>query len=120
MHSPYISEQASRIFVASRHLYVNIHRVPFHEYPLTFFDSVRPQLSNTGTEIIYVEQSELLNSLRLTLMGATSSFHVWDPQRECFALRGVHHDKNGILSIIGRDETMTQRLGPFISKDHWP
>ena len=73
------------------------------------FDSIRPQLSDTATQIIYVKQSELLSSLRLTLMGATSNFHVWDPQQECFILRGVDQDKNGILSIIGRDETITQR-----------
>jgi hypothetical protein len=84
------------------------------------FDSVRPQLSNTTTEIIYVEQSELLTSLRLTLMGATSNFHIWNPQQERFLLRGVHHDKNGILSIIGKDETITQRFASFISKAAFP
>lgn len=84
------------------------------------FTSVRPQLSNAATEIIYVEQSELLASLRSVLMGATSNFHVWDPRQERFILRGVHHDKNGILSIIGRDETITQRLAPSISKSAWP
>ena len=75
-----------------------------------FFDSVRPQLSDTTTEIIYVEQSEFLASLRLTLIGATSNLHVWDPQRERFTLRGAPHDKSGVLSIISRDETITQRL----------
>ncbi|KAF9646581.1 hypothetical protein BDM02DRAFT_3099578 [Thelephora ganbajun] len=89
MHSPYISEQPFHVFIASRHF-------------------VRPQLSNAATEIIYVEQSELLASLRLTLMGATSNFHVWNPQQECFILRGLHHGKSGILSIIGRDEAVTQ------------
>lgn len=83
-------------------------------------DSVRPQLSDTTTEIIYVKQSELLDSLGLTLMGTTSNFHVWDPQQERFTLRGVHPDKNGILSIIGRDETITQRLGSSTSKNGWP
>jgi len=83
-------------------------------------DSVRPQLSNAATEIIYVEQSELLASLRLTLMGATSNFHVWSPQQERFILRGVDHEKSGILSIIGRDEMTTQRLASFISKNTWP
>ena len=84
-----------------------------------FLDSVRPQLSNAATTIIYVKQSELLVSLRLTLMGATSNFHVWNPQQECFILRGVHHDKNGVLSIIGRDETITQRSASSISKYPW-
>lgn len=80
-------------------------------------DSIRPQLSNAATEIIYVEQSELLASLRLTLMGASSKLHVWDPQRECFIIRGVQRDKRGILSIIGKDETITHRFGPFIPKN---
>ena len=83
-------------------------------------ESIRPQLSNTTTEIIYAEQSELLASLRLILMGATSNFHVWDPQQERFILRGVYQDKNGILLIIGRDETITQRLAQFFSKNAWP
>jgi hypothetical protein len=84
------------------------------------FDSIRPQLSNSMTEIIYVDQPELLISLRLTLMGATSKFHVWNPQQERFILRGVDPDKNGILSIIGRDETITQRLASFTSRSTCP
>jgi len=84
-----------------------------------FLDSVRPQLSSAATVIIYVKQSELLVSLKLTLMGATSNFHIWDPQQERFILRGVHRDKNGVLSIIGRDETITQRSASSISKDAW-
>jgi len=82
-----------------------------------FFDSVRPQLSDTTTQIIYAKQSELLGSLRLTLMGATSNFHVWNPQQERFILRRVDQDKHGILSIVGRDETITQRLGLTIPKN---
>lgn len=82
-------------------------------------DSIRPQLSNTTTEIIYVEQSELLTSLRLTLMGATSNLHVWDPQQECFILRGMQQGKDRILSIVGKDETVTHRLAPFIPKAAW-
>jgi len=81
-----------------------------------FFDSVRPQLSDTATQVIYVKPSELLGSLRLTLMGATSNFHVWDPQQERFILRKADQDKHGILSIVGRDETITQRLGSSIPK----
>jgi len=84
-----------------------------------FLDSVRPQLSSAATAIIYVKQSELLVSLRLTLMGTTSNFYIWDPQQECFVPRSVHHDKNGVLSIIGRDETITQRSASSVSKDAW-
>lgn len=50
-------------------------------------------------------------------MGATSSFHVWDPQHERFTLKRVRHDKNGILSIISRDETITQRFESFTPED---
>lgn len=50
-------------------------------------------------------------------MGASSKLHVWDPQRECFIIRGVQRDKRGILSIIGKDETITHRFGPFIPKN---
>jgi hypothetical protein len=116
MYSPYISEQASHIFVASRHLYVNT-EIRFMIISAHLFNSVKPQLSDATTQIIYVKQSELLGSLRLTLMGATSDFHVWDPQQECFILRGVDQDKKGILSIVGRDETMTQRLGSLITRN---
>lgn len=46
-------------------------------------------------------------------MGATSNHHAWDPQQERFILRGVHQEKNGILSIVGQDETITNRLASF-------
>ena len=48
-------------------------------------------------------------------MGATSNLHVWDPQQERFVLRTVDQEKHGILLIVGKDETITHRLGPFIS-----
>ena len=49
-------------------------------------------------------------------MGATSNLHAWNPQQERFILRGVHRDKHGLLSIIGKDETITHRLVPFTPK----
>lgn len=49
-------------------------------------------------------------------MGATSNLHVWDAQQERFTLRGVHRGMSGILSIVGRDETTTQRLAAI----HFP
>lgn len=82
--------------------------------------SIRPQLSNTATEIIYAEQSELLSSLRLTLLGVTSNLHVWDPRQERFILKGAHQGENGMLSIICKDETITYRLASFVPNIVWP
>jgi hypothetical protein len=50
-------------------------------------------------------------------MGATSNFHVWDPQQECFILRGVDQEKNGILSIVGQRRNDNAEVGPIITRN---
>ena len=49
-------------------------------------------------------------------MGTTSNLHVWNPQEERFFLRGAPRDKNGILSVVGKDEIITHRFVLFIPK----
>ena len=79
-------------------------------------DSIRPQLMNAATEVVYAEERELVASLRLTLMGTTSNLHGWDPQQEHFVLRGPGNEKMGILSIIGKDEIITHRSVLFVPR----
>jgi hypothetical protein len=59
--------------------------------------------------IVYVTQKELLIALKMTTLGTSSVFHVWDPAVERFVQAGLGECKHGLLMIDGRDEVVSQR-----------
>ncbi|KDQ31404.1 hypothetical protein PLEOSDRAFT_1111793 [Pleurotus ostreatus PC15] len=87
--SPFISEQDQQTFVSIRH-------------------HVTPRLRDPFIDIIHVSEEQLMQSLRSTVLGSSSTLHVWDPLGERFVLRGVHTGNEGILIIDGKDHSIGQ------------
>jgi hypothetical protein len=71
--------------------------------------SVRPLLSDATTEVIYVDQRDLLSSLRVLVTGTSSVLHSWDPEAETFRVRNVKQGNIGLIVIVGKDEVVTAR-----------
>jgi hypothetical protein len=71
--------------------------------------SVQPRLNDPSTEMIYVTQTELLNALKMTVLGTSSIFHTWDASKERFVQAGIEEGKQGFLLVDGKDEVVSQR-----------
>ncbi|GBE81235.1 hypothetical protein SCP_0309620 [Sparassis crispa] len=89
--SAFLSQQPSHIFASAR----------YH---------VRPPLQDPGIQLVYTTLHELIQSLRMSLTGTSSSLHVWDHQSETFILRGVNEGKKGIIVITGKDEVVSSSV----------
>lgn len=63
------------------------------------FASVLPTVKNFN----YVEQNDLLQSLRLTSLGSSSSLHIWNSLTETFV------DTGGVILIDGKNEIVSTR-----------
>lgn len=71
--------------------------------------SVTPRLRDPFIDIIHVSEEQLMQSLRSTVLGSSSTLHVWDPLSERLVLRGVHTGNEGILIIDGKEHSVGQR-----------
>ncbi|KAF9467451.1 gamma-tubulin complex, DGRIP91/SPC98 component protein [Collybia nuda] len=87
----FLSEQESLVFAAARH-------------------HVQARLNDPTKTMVYVTQAELLNALKMTVLGASSIFHVWDASEERFVQSGVEKGNQGFLLMDGKDEVVSQSL----------
>ncbi|KAF9010717.1 gamma-tubulin complex, DGRIP91/SPC98 component protein [Cyathus striatus] len=78
--------------------------------------SVLLRLQESGIKQIYVTQYELLSSLKMTVLGASSALHVWDVSSENFRIDGK--DETISESLIARFitiGTLLRRLEVFVA-----
>ncbi|KAK7045547.1 hypothetical protein VNI00_007379 [Paramarasmius palmivorus] len=93
----FLSEQDYIVFAAARH-------------------HVQPQLLNPDKDIQYVYQSDLLENLKMTALGTSSSIHKWDVNSEQFVEVGRGDGKQTSIVVYGKDETMSSSLiSPFLT-----
>lgn len=74
----------------------------------TYF-SVQPRLNDPTKTMVYVTQTELLNALKMTVLGTSSIFHIWNTSEERFVQSGVEEGNQGFLLMDGKDEVISQR-----------
>jgi len=72
--------------------------------------SVQPRLFNPTHSHLYVTQKALLSSLKTTVLGFSSEFHVWEATSERFIQIGtVQNSKKGFILVDGKDEVVSKR-----------
>ncbi|KAK1222922.1 hypothetical protein PQX77_014199 [Marasmius sp. AFHP31] len=87
----FLSEQDSVMFAAAR----------YH---------LHPQLHPEDTEILYVSKDDLLRSLKMTVLGASTSLHEWDPTSETFTNSVGRDGRRRTIIISGKDETISDSI----------
>ncbi|KAG6828692.1 hypothetical protein H0H92_007054 [Tricholoma furcatifolium] len=94
----FLSEQDNLVFAAARY-------------------NVNLRLRDPAVQMVYVSQSNALNALKMTLLGASSVYHTWNPVLERFTQTGEENERIGYILIDGKDEvvsTRSAREGPTV------
>ncbi|KAA1472810.1 hypothetical protein DENSPDRAFT_205654 [Dentipellis sp. KUC8613] len=94
LSSGFLSEQNNRTFAAARY-YVN------------------PRISDPDIDMTHVTKQQLLESLRLVMIGNSSCFYAWNEDLEQFGITSLTSGKRCVLSVDGRDEIIT---GSFVKR----
>ncbi|KDR74981.1 hypothetical protein GALMADRAFT_69458 [Galerina marginata CBS 339.88] len=93
--TPFLSEQGDVVSTSARYY-------------------VQPRLYNALDSTTQVTQKDLLLSLKKTVLGLSSQYHVWDPMSERFVQVGTENsDRKGFILIDGKDEVVS---GSFIQR----
>ncbi|CAE6420964.1 unnamed protein product [Rhizoctonia solani] len=96
--SAFLSEQSARVFVAAR----------FH---------VQPRLA-LGDDLVrrYISPADLLSSLKVTLLGGTSSLFSWDEKAK-FVVRSDKNKPGGTVLVLGElsEQTTASLIEPFLA-----
>ena len=71
--------------------------------------SIQPLRFDLRERIVYVNELEFLESLRMTVLGTWSFLHRWDQVSETFLSYDTAEDQQNRLIIIGKDQTMSSR-----------
>jgi hypothetical protein len=71
--------------------------------------SMRPLPFDLRARVVCVNELEVLESLRMTVLGTSSFLHTWDPVSETFLSSGAAKDLPIRLIIGGKDDTMSSR-----------
>ncbi|KAF8844752.1 hypothetical protein BDN67DRAFT_1052727 [Paxillus ammoniavirescens] len=79
------------------------------EQPWSTFRSVQHQV-HTGSHVVRVTESELLNSLQLVVLGTSSPLHVWDMTSQSFVQVGSSEAHPSTLLVEAKDNTMSQSI----------
>lgn len=66
-------------------------------------------MSDPSTDMVYVAQDDLLNSLKMTVLGTSSTMHTWDLPSETFKQAGIGKEKRGYLLVDAKDEVISSR-----------
>ncbi|KAJ1304538.1 hypothetical protein OPQ81_005679 [Rhizoctonia solani] len=97
--SAFLSEQSAAVFVAAR----------FHVQPPLVMDD----------EVIrrYISPTDLLLSLKTTLLGETSSLFGWDERIGRFTPRSAKNELGGTILVLGElsEQTTSSLIEPFIA-----
>ena len=73
-------------------------------------DSVQPRFSDPNIMVSYVTQEELLVSLKMIVLGTSSTLHTWCPSSEKFVQVGCQDGQRGYLLVDGKDEVVSSRF----------
>ncbi|KAG5641756.1 hypothetical protein DXG03_004288 [Asterophora parasitica] len=87
----FLSEQDSLVFAAARY-HVNL------------------RLRDLSVNVVYVTQNNLLNALKMTVLGTSSVYHTWDPSSERFVQACLGDNQKGFLLVDGKDEVISQSI----------
>lgn len=90
-NTPFLTEQSSDVSTSAQ----------YHMRPLPF---------DLRASVVYVNELELLESLRMMVLGTSSFLHTWDPVSETFVSLGGAKNLPNKLIIGGKDETMSSSL----------
>ncbi|KAG1742908.1 Spc98 family-domain-containing protein [Suillus lakei] len=89
-NTPFLTEQSSDVSASAQ----------YH---------MRPSLFDLRASVVCANELELLESLRMTVLGTSSFLHTWDPGSETLSFRGAENLPNKLI-ISGKDETMSSSL----------
>ncbi|KIJ67680.1 hypothetical protein HYDPIDRAFT_173488 [Hydnomerulius pinastri MD-312] len=100
---------------ARKHKETTNPKTPFlTEQSPSVFDSVQRQVQPTflkkHTKVIRVPEIRLIDSLRLVVLGTSSSLHVWDAASQLFVQAGSLETKPMTLLIESKNDVMTQSI----------
>ncbi|KAJ8090436.1 hypothetical protein PM082_019034 [Marasmius tenuissimus] len=87
----FLSEQDGVMFAAARH-------------------HLHPQLHLEDVEILYVSKDDLLRNLKMTVLGASTSLHEWDPVSETFTNSIGRDGRRRTIIISGKDTTISDSI----------
>ncbi|KAG2126974.1 Spc98 family-domain-containing protein [Suillus bovinus] len=90
-NTPFLTEQSSDVSASAQ----------YHTQPFPF---------GLRVNVVCVNELELLDSLRMTVLGTSSFLHTWDPVSETFLSSGGAENMLNKLIISGKDETMSSSL----------
>ncbi|OAX44150.1 gamma-tubulin complex, DGRIP91/SPC98 component protein [Rhizopogon vinicolor AM-OR11-026] len=90
-NTPFLTEQSSEVSASVQH----------HMQPLPF---------DLRGKVLCVNELELLESLRMTVLGTSSFLHTWDPVSETFLSSDAAEDLPIRFIISGKDETMSSSV----------
>ncbi|KAL0576300.1 hypothetical protein V5O48_005676 [Marasmius crinis-equi] len=94
----FLSEQDGVMFAAARH-------------------HLDPQIQSEDTEVLYIFKDDLLRSLKMTMLGASTSLHEWDTTSETFMDRKSQDGRSRTIILFGKDKVIsdeTSGTGPTL------
>ena len=68
-----------------------------------------PRLHDPAEDVLYILREELLENLKVTLTGCSSSLHIWNPISERFEVPPAPGVQRTVIIMIGMDEAATNR-----------
>ena len=68
-----------------------------------------PSFDHSTADRVYLSQTEFLSASRTIVLGTSSTFHVWDANKEKFVYAKVAEGRRGYLIVDGKDEVICQR-----------
>ncbi|KAF8718598.1 hypothetical protein AX14_011748 [Amanita brunnescens Koide BX004] len=94
--TPFISEQDHMVYSLARH------------------QSQSPSFNHSAVDRVYLSQTEFLSALRTIVLGTSSTYHIWDANKEKFVYAKAAEGRQGYLIVDGKDElicrSITQRF----------
>lgn len=75
----------------------------------SWVDSVDPHLRDPTIETVHASTGDVLETIKILLLGNSSLLYTWNTVSETFDLSHIDSGKTGKLVLEGRDEVITQR-----------
>ncbi|KAG1866706.1 Spc98 family-domain-containing protein [Suillus subluteus] len=107
-NTPFLTEQSSDVSASAQYQSDSFFCIVDGITNETF--SMRPLPFDLRASVVRVNELELLESLRMTILGTSSFLHTWDPVSETFLSFGGAENLPNKLIISGKDETMSSSL----------
>ncbi|KAG1826425.1 Spc98 family-domain-containing protein [Suillus variegatus] len=107
-NTPFLTEQSSDVSASAQYQSDSFFYIVNGIKNVT--SSMRPLPFGPRANVVCVNELELLESLRMTVLGTSSFLHTWDPVSETFLSSGGAENMPNKLLISGKDETMSSSL----------